>query len=539
MGSLAARPGLICDTWLLSDRWPDTRTFASMAAGVFELFGAETEEQKAIAVHDWVSISMRCSRPILEGPSGATAYNTEPGRMFHVHGHHTCDGFARILVNIWQATGRPARKIVMRQLTHCVGELWYVDRDGVGRWHAFDAEWGWYVYDRSGTYIASFADIAADPTLMTHPRKTSQPFFIYADHRENNLADMHRLTHGWLSSITPECEYYPHVNLAPGQQWEIFYSPEGPACPACGDGSGHSTWDRRNNYHEDGSVRRPRIWPWRGQYLREAEGPKSRQPVASMPHGTARLTWEVPLDPAVLTGAVGAEVIGQVSYDAAAGELRPGSSRELAQVILPIRLPYLITRMQVQADIRRSGDETNHIALHGSLDRQNWQGLGGDYCSVPSSDKTAGPGLLNVDITPDTYGTKRWTPIGAYQVYLRIDLASTEDIDAVGLKGLKFVIDTETNLFAHCHLQPGPNLLRLAGTGRQGSASVDVALDWQEADQGRSAERSGIHEGDTWRIETHVKDPGQIRMQRMVYRYGQLRGVETAAQAKPHLHPAP
>jgi hypothetical protein len=501
-----------------------------MAAGIFELFRAETDEQKAVAVYDWVSLSMRCSRPIQEGPSGASGQNTEPGRMFHVHGHHSCDGFARMLANIWQATGRPARKIVMRQLTHSVGELWYVDRDGVGRWHAFDAEWGWYVYDRSGTYIAGFAEIAADPTLMTNPSKTSQPFFTYAQSREQNLADMHRLTHGWLSSITPECEYYPHINLAPGQQWEIFYSPEGPPCPGCSDAGEQDTWDRRDNYSEDGSIRRRKIWPWRGQYLRQAEDPKSHQPVASMPHGTARLTWDVPLDPAVLTGAISGKIIGQVSYDAATGELRPGLSRELAQVIIPIRLPYLITRMQIQADIRRSGDETNHVALHGSLDKQNWQGLGAGYGSVPSTDKTADPGLVSADFTPDTYGTKRWTPLGAYQVYLRIDLVSTEKIEAVGLRRLKLIIDTETNLFAHCHLQPGQNRLRLAGAGRQGSASVDVALDWQEAGQAKSAERSGICTGDTWLIETHAKDPSQIRMQRVVYRYNQLRGVQTARE---------
>ena len=241
-----------------------------------------------------------------------------------------------------------------------------------------------------------------------------------------------------------------------------------------------------------------------------------------MPHGTARLTWEVPLAPSVLTGAVGAQVIGRVSYDAATGELHPGLSRELAQVILPIRLPYLITRMQIEADIRRSGDETNHVALHGSLDRQGWQGLGAGYGSGPSTDKAANPDLLNVDITADTYGTKRWTPIGAYQVYLRIDLASIEAVEAVGLRGLKITIDTETNLFAHCHLQPGQNRLSLAGTGWQGSASLDVALEWQEAGQAKSAERRGIHAGDTWLLETHVQDPGQIRMRRMLYRYNPI-----------------
>ncbi len=521
---LPATPGLIRDAWLVNDRWPDTRTFASMAAGIFKLFDAETEEQKAIAVHDWVSLSMRCSTPIREGPAGAGGANTEPGRMFHVHGHHSCDGLARVLVNIWQATGRPARKIVMRHLTHTVAELWYVDQDGVGRWHAFDAEWNWYVYDRSGTYIAGFAQIAADPTLMTAPAKTSQPFFIYDQQRERNLADMHWLTHGWLASITPQCTYYPHIHLAPGQQWEVFYSPQGPGCPTCGDGSDQGTWDRRDNYHEDGSVRRPKIWPWRGQYLQQAADPKGGGSIAAMPHGTARLTWDVPLDPAVLTGVIGGQVIGRVSYDPATGELRPGQSRELAQVIIPIRLPYFITRMRIQADIRRTGERTNHAALHTSLDGENWQGLGADDYTAAPTDPAAAPGPVHVDIPLAAAAANRWTPAGAYQMYLRIDLASTEDIDAVGVKGLRLIIDTGTNLFAHCHLQPGPNRLHLAGTVGQGPASVDVTLDWQEADQATSASRSGLHAGDTWLIDTHVKDPARIRMQRLVYRYSPLDG---------------
>ena len=46
MESLAARTGIIRDMWLLNDRWPDTRAFASMAHGIFKFFSAQSEEQK-------------------------------------------------------------------------------------------------------------------------------------------------------------------------------------------------------------------------------------------------------------------------------------------------------------------------------------------------------------------------------------------------------------------------------------------------------------------------------------------------------------
>lgn len=530
MGSLAARPGVIRDLWLLNDRWPDTRTFASLAAGIFKFFGAQTEEQKAIAVYDWVCLSMRRGGPIHEGPFGAAGYNLEPGRMFHVHGHYFCDGLGRLMATIWQATGRPARKAVIQEVGHTLGELWYVDADGVGRWHIFDVQKGWYVYDRTGTHVASFAEIAADPTLVTDPSRTSEPFFNHARQKAKDLSDMHWFTHGWVSSITPQGEYYPHVDLLPGQQWEIFYGPEGPGYPGCGNGCAQNTWDHHSNYNEDGSIKNTKVWPWRGQYLRTIDDPKSERSGPSMPHGTARLTWEVPLDPAVLTAACAGRAIGQVRYDEGTGELQPGLSRELAQVIIPIRLPYIITRVQLQADIKRTGDKLNQVIVHAALDGQNWQQLTMGYWKVLAGYETATSGLVQIDITPDTYGTKRWTPVGAYEMCLRVDLLSVEDPTAVALKGLKLIIDTETNLFAHCHLQPGENRLTLAGSGQDGSASVDVAMHWQEAGRAKSAVRKGIYSGDSWVIEAPVDDPGQVRMQKVVYRYNQHRGVQTAEE---------
>jgi hypothetical protein len=532
MESLAARPGVLRDLWLLGDRWPDTRAFASMAAGIFRFFNATTDEQKAIAVYDWVCLSMRRGNAVYEGAPGAKGYNLGPGRMFHVHGHHFCDGLGRLMASIWRATGRPARKTVIQALGHTVAELWYVDADGVARWHVFDPQKGWYVYDRTGSHVASFAEIAADTTLITSPTRASDPYYYHKSQRDRDLGRLAWFTHGWIASVTPECDYYPHLNLLPHQQWEIFYGPEAPNFPGCAAGGcGQDNWDFRSNFHNDGTVSNKRVWPWRGQYLTKATDPKCAcAGQMGMPHGTARLTWQVPLDPSVMA-ACGARVVGQVSYDRAAGTLRPGLSRELAQVIIPIHLPYLVTCVRVEADIGRTGDELNHVILFGSVNGRDWQQLTKGFWGTQGSMVNANAGKVRVEIGPETYGAGSWSPIGSYDLYLRVDLCSVEDVDAVGLAGLKIIIDTETNLFAHCHLQPGENRLQLAGACEQGSAAVDVAIHWTEAGRPEVALLQPAYAGDAWLVEAHVDDPSQIRMDKVVYRYSHVRGVSPASAA--------
>jgi len=398
-------PGRCCNLWLLSDRWPDTRTFASMAEGVFRLFGAETEHEKALAVFDWIRLSMRRGTAVKEGPPGAATYCPEPGRTFHVHGHHYCDGLGRLMVNMWRATGRPARKIVMKRLGHTLAELWYVDGDGVGRWHVFDPQKGWYVYDRTGKRIAGFAEIAADHTLMTQPSRTSEPYFYHPRERDMELADMETWCHGWVVSVTPEAHYSPHLDLLPGQQWEIFYRPEGPGFPGC-TGSAEGTWDARSDLTEDGSPRTPAVWPWRKPYLVETPaGAAKNAGKPAMPHGTARLTWEVPLDPALLQGPCGASVIGRIACTEHAGErlLHPARSAELAQVVVPIRLPYLLTRLQVEARTKRTGDALNHVILFGSRNGRDFQGLTQGFwgkASLPGADEAGG---IRLEFGPESY----------------------------------------------------------------------------------------------------------------------------------------
>ena len=187
-------------------------------------------------------------------------------------------------------------------------------------------------------------------------------------------------------------------------------------------------------------------------------------------------------------------------------------------------------RVRIEADVKRTGDELNHVVLHAALNKQDWQQMNAGYWTALGDYTKQNAGLVTIDIGPGTYGTKRWTPIGAYEMYLRIDLCCIDSIDAAALKSLKIIIDTETNLFAHCHLQPGENRLTLAGTGEKGSASIDVSLHWEEAGRAKSASRQGIYSGDTWTVEANVDDPGQIRMQKLVYRYNRLRGVQTAEQ---------
>ena len=147
------------------------------------------------------------------------------------------------------------------------------------------------------------------------------------------------------------------------------------------------------------------------------------------------------------------------------------------------------------------------MILFGSLNGQDWQQLTKGFWGTQGTVVDKNAGMVAVDMGPDTYGSGSWSPVGTYDLFLRIDLCSIEQISAVGLQSLKIVIDTETNLFAHCHLQPGENHLGMAGVCEKGPAAVDVALHWTEADRSKSAARQNVQAGDNWCVEVPVDDP--------------------------------
>ena len=110
---------------------------------------------------------------------------------------------------------------------------------------------------------------------MTHPSRTSDPYFNHPHQRAQEQAKMAYFTHGWIAGIAPECDYSPHLGLLPGQQWEIFYGPHGPSFPGGSpSGCGQDNWDFSSNTDEAGHVRNRKVWPWRGQYLTKATDPR-------------------------------------------------------------------------------------------------------------------------------------------------------------------------------------------------------------------------------------------------------------------------
>ncbi|MDD4888500.1 MAG: hypothetical protein PHU85_01090 [Phycisphaerae bacterium] len=170
---IALRPA-VTGLKIVASNWPDASSLRQFGLDAIRLENAKTDEQKAIAIWRWVR---RCTMASAGGPAcePGNSYLSEPMLILNVYGDHHCDGLSRMLAAVWQATmGLPAEKLY--RAGHTMADLWWVDADGVSRYHMFDVNYGYFLYSRDGSHIVTCDEIGTDFSLSCLPSKTSKPW---------------------------------------------------------------------------------------------------------------------------------------------------------------------------------------------------------------------------------------------------------------------------------------------------------------------------------------------------------------------------
>jgi len=220
-----------------------------------------TNEQKAVACYELVrSRIFHFSRPD----------DNDPQRVLNVYGYALCGTIQHTLVWLAQGTfgpegGRPAglrsRLIAKPKTFKIAAGGWLNDSmfrlDGArppaklghswcqmfydGRYHYLDAHAGFYVYTADGKHIASLEEISGDPTLVTDPVKTSDPFmpcdrgrpeFFYRCAGSHRGRPVEKTVHSMALRVRPGETLTFHFDRLPGghfkrsRSWKGQWSPD-------------------------------------------------------------------------------------------------------------------------------------------------------------------------------------------------------------------------------------------------------------------------------------------------------------------------
>lgn len=239
---------------VVNDRWPDAGSPASFGRDSIRLAGAETEEDQAIAVWRFIQ-QMTVVGTVPKEPAYGNFYILSPEKLLNVYGVHWCDGLSRIMTMTWRALGYRADKLY--KFGHTLADIHYRDTDGVERWHVFDLSQRWFVYDRSGSHIATKDELALDHSLQYYPSRTPipdkpsrmQPSWVHAGHLNLKPHPMGlNLRPGERIEFLFGNEGKPYMNLFPAGEKRDFE--HGPYPLTYGNGRLISRLDRQNHSEE-------------------------------------------------------------------------------------------------------------------------------------------------------------------------------------------------------------------------------------------------------------------------------------------------
>ena len=284
----------VTDLRVVCDRWPDATDLRRFGLDACRLENAKTDEEKALAVWRWMR---RCAMKTNGRSPREGRRWVDASKILNVYGAHHCGGLSLTITDIWRAMGYPARRLYRHG--HTLGDLWYTDADGVGRFHMFDNNYGWFCYTRDGSRIATAEEIGADFSLNDHPSRTHIPWI-----------DKKMWMWGWC--------HMPQFSL-PGPRWMNLHPGE----------TVERLWDNVGKPHDDNVG------------VREWDEPV--QPPYERKFGNGVFRFESRFQ-AHWRDALAAEPVNVAWKD---GEIRQADPAQPAELRYRVLLPYIVSEGHV------------------------------------------------------------------------------------------------------------------------------------------------------------------------------------------------
>ena len=145
------------DLRVTTDRTVDARSLESIVRDVVRLSGAKTNDEKAIAIHDWLHQAIFHHPYPVEKPPASVG----PLKVLNVYGWGLCGGQHTVLKALFEAAGWTVRFRGWSDPGHTTIEVLYD-----GRWHYFDVFLKCYFWMKDRSTIAGQDDIVKDPSIV-------------------------------------------------------------------------------------------------------------------------------------------------------------------------------------------------------------------------------------------------------------------------------------------------------------------------------------------------------------------------------------
>ncbi|NIA09611.1 MAG: hypothetical protein GWP10_07755, partial [Nitrospiraceae bacterium] len=411
-----------CQTWALQcgaeqihltcNRWPDCSTLEAFGNSCTRIEGAHSPEGKAIAVWRFIQQTTEVGSPPKE-PAYGNNYVISPIKLLNVYGVHWCDGLSRIMTMTWRAMGYRAEKLY--KFGHTLADCWWADADGIDRWHVFDVSQHWFVYDRTGTHIATPEELSLDHSLIFFPSRTPIP--------------------SWPSLMQPSYVHAGHLRIEPHDMGLTLR--EGEII--------RFQWGNEGKPYLDLFKKKRRDFEHGPYEITFGNGRLIYSPLISR-KGFLKTLWQEPVN------------ISCTEMDGLSPALHPREAGKRAEAIIRVSIPYVISDAWFEAKLQRhSSRDIIQFAI--STDGGNkWHTIPFN----PSRNK----------------GTANITPFGRYNFLFRIEMKAAGDIEGCGIEELRLVVVFQHNLFSLPMLMPGENIITVSGSlGNKSSLRIHYAWD--------------------------------------------------------------
>lgn len=407
---------------IVCNRWPANLSIQQFAKDAIRLEGAESNEEKALAVFRYIRMwTSRTDGKIPRESAFGNDYIDDPLKILNVYGAHHCDGLSRILEVAWRSLGYRAEKLY--RSNHTQANLYWKDLDGKNRWHLFDVSEGWFIYDRTGKHIASPDEIATDYSLIYRPSRGYIP--------------AHKTYWGMYNWIhAPHIQwpdYSPRLKMQQGDK-VIFY------------------WGNIGKPYLDNFAKKGKTDFEHGPYpVTYGNGVFIKRPL-----------WSAVGIEKRRQGNISHAIVGEINKKGSS-TIHPAASGVQSQIVIPIESPFIISDVLLNFDSVTTSIK-DYIEVFISVDK------GGSWKKIWH---TRNPGKDRVrDLSVPS-------PFGHYKYWLNISMLAISNPEHVSFGNLSVKTIFQHNIFSLPQLLPGENMINIHGELEKG-VSLDVAYRWAD-----------------------------------------------------------
>jgi hypothetical protein len=233
---------------VLTDKSIDTGSLESIVEGVLARSGAKTNDEKAIALYEWLHHTIfHNAYPVEAAPQ-----SVGPLKVINVYGWGLCGGQHTVLKALFETAGWECRYVGWSDPGHTTVEVKYD-----GKWHYFDVFLKCYYWSRDKSHVVGQEEIAADPGLVLDAVKegrAARQHLCCGDSAEDVIKGVKSRkvagdSKGWASVTWRDEGWSPRLNLASGASLRLDWKSEAAAFAVPGKAPQHSCGNK--DYRND------------------------------------------------------------------------------------------------------------------------------------------------------------------------------------------------------------------------------------------------------------------------------------------------